>query len=578
VDPTYGFDLYQEPRVHALKYSGLVDVLVYHKPLVENHAELEASWMLERILEMIQKEIEAGFQYKDIAILTRKNKQSKFLAIQLKERNIRVISSDSLLVHYAKVVGFLISFMRLKTLPNDEFKFKELLFQYADLCQEVIDVQAISSRYQKHSNFYEISIKYFEELGFHFQEDESHVVAWIYGLVSTFNLTRFSTEIEYLFKLLDIINDFVLTKSDDFSAFLAFYDANKASFSIASPEGNNAITISSIHRSKGLEYPVVISPFVSWTHQPKSEQLWFDLKSFDFDELRLNDDVSLNYYYGKVVPKELSNYDSLSQQQSAEFDAVFLDALNMLYVAFTRPKQHLHILLAEPNEAAHAQTKGAFQKSLGQIVLDYCLSNPAFEAIIPPYFLENESTSYYLIQAPAEFIQYQAEAEINTSKVFALATQVQDVVDFRIQSNKDDLFTSAHAKRERGDLVHEFLSKISDVDYYRANKDSLTKQMDIETISLIDLVFSNEAICSFFKPNELLFCERDILCPDGDIIRPDRVIQQHEFTYIIDFKTGKENDEHQKQLEKYKLKLSQIGYVQLKGVLIYIESLHVEEV
>jgi len=55
VDPTYGMDLTQIPRVSSSKFSGQVDVLVYHKPFVENHAELESAWMLDRTLELIEK-------------------------------------------------------------------------------------------------------------------------------------------------------------------------------------------------------------------------------------------------------------------------------------------------------------------------------------------------------------------------------------------------------------------------------------------------------------------------------------------------------------------------------------------
>ncbi|MBP6054183.1 MAG: UvrD-helicase domain-containing protein [Cytophagaceae bacterium] len=578
VSPTYGVDLIQKPQVSSSKFSGQVDVLVYHKPLAGNHAELEAEWMLNRILELIDHELKSGFQYKDIAILTRKNKQSKFLAIQLKERNIPVISSDSLLVHYAKVVGFLISFMRLKTQAHDDFLYKELLFQFADLCQESLDFELLEIKHPKNTNYYSLAINYFEKQGYVFQADESHVVAWVYGLVSTFNLTRYTLEIEYLFKLLDIINEFVLQKSDDFTAFLTYYDTNKASFSIASPESDNAITITSIHRSKGLEYPVVISPFVSWTHQPNSEQIWFDLKPLDYDTLRLQEDRALNYYFGKVTPKELKNFDSLALQQQNEYDAVFLDSLNMLYVAFTRPKQHLHILLAKPNEGSHAMTKSTFQKSLGQVVLDYCLSNADFSANIPDYILEKDSVDYYLLQNASQFRKY-AHSEVSIQeKSIALTTEIQTEVDFRIQTNKDDLFTSAQSKRDRGDRVHAILSKIPDFDFYVLNKAQVFQQIDEETVALLEAFMLNDAIKSFFQPNELLFSERDILCPDGTIIRPDRVIKQQNDVIIIDFKTGKAEDNHKTQLELYKKYLVELGYSSVKAVLIYIETQIIEAV
>jgi len=103
-----------------------------------------------------------------MAILTRKNKQSKYLAIQLKERNIPVISSDSLLVHYANVVGFIIAFMRLKTDNRNAFRYKELLFQYSDLCHEPVDWELISADLKNNQDYYQAALVYFKNLGFIF--------------------------------------------------------------------------------------------------------------------------------------------------------------------------------------------------------------------------------------------------------------------------------------------------------------------------------------------------------------------------------------------------------------------------
>lgn len=578
VDSTYGMHLNQIPQVSPDKYSGKVDVLVYHKPLVDNHAELESAWMLDRTLELIQQELANGFQYRDIAILTRKNKQSKYLAIQLKERNIPVISSDSLLVHYANVVGFIIAFMRLKTDSSNAFRYKELLFQYADLCHEPVDWELISADLKNNQDYYQEALFYFKQLGFLFHQDEGHLVSWVYGLVSTFNLTHFTDEIEYLFKLLDLINEFVLLKTDDFEAFLVFYDSNKATFSIASPEGGNAITITSIHRSKGLEYPVVICPFVSWTHQPQSEKVWFDLKPLDISALKLDENVALNHYYGRVTPKELTNFESLHRQKKSEYDAVFLDSLNMLYVAFTRPKQHLHILLAEPNAQAHTMTKKSFQDSLGQIVYDYCLNNPDFDRAVPTYVIDKENCEYFILQDASQFIKQSVDNQLVDEKLLNLNTQIKSQVDFRIQTYQQDLYTSAQSKREHGEMVHNLLAKIKDIEFYQTYYSQITHALADETKDLLNGIMENKQIQSYFQKGELLFVERDILCPDGEVVRPDRVIQQKDLTIIIDFKTGKVDEKHRTQLEKYKEKLAQLGYKKIKAVLIYIENQQIEEV
>ena len=458
------------------------------------------------------------------------------------------------------------------------FRFNELIFQYADLCQENLDTEQITSNNSTNIDYYRLAINYFESLGFKFNDEENHLVSWVYGLVSTFNLTQHTSEIEYLFKLLDIINEYVLLKSDDFNSFLMYYDANKTSFSIASPEGDNAVTITSIHKSKGLEYPVVICPFVSWTHQPNTEQMWFDLKPLAFDELRLTEQKSLNYYYGKVIPKELSNFESLNRQQRDEYDAVFLDALNMLYVAFTRPKQHLHILLGSPNENAHPTTKRFFTQSLGDLVLNYCLSDDKFQKECPPYILSSELCQYFIIKESAFFKKYEEKTKPVRRKNFLLNTQTNLSVDFRVQTNKEDLYTSAQSKRERGELVHHILSKIPDYLFYEREKQKLTKLFGSDAIELLDKLLEDEKIRLFFKPDEFLFSERDILCPDGEIIRPDRVIQTNNTTLIIDFKTGIKSSQHVIQLENYKLTLSLLGFRQVKAVLVYIESQTIEEV
>jgi len=358
-------------------------------------------------------------------------------------------------------------------------------------------------------------------------------------MVSTFNLTHFTNEIEYLFKLLDLINEFVLLKTDDFEAFLIFYDSNKSTFSIASPEGGNAITITSIHRSKGLEYPVVICPFVSWTHQPQSEKVWFDLKPLDIQALKLNENIALNHFYGRVIPKELSNFESLNRQKISEYDVVFLDSLNMLYVAFTRPKQHLHILLAEPNSQAHAMTKKAFQESLGQIVYDYCLNNTGFERAVPSYVSDPANSEYFVLQEAPHFIKQSVDNQLVDEMVLNLNTQIKSQVDFRIQTYQQDLYTSAQSKREHGEMVHNLLAKIKDIEYFQTNYTQITRTLVDETKDLLNRFLNNEKVQSYFKKGELLFLERDILCPDGEVVRPDRVIQQNDTTIIIDFKTGK---------------------------------------
>jgi ATP-dependent exoDNAse (exonuclease V) beta subunit len=73
---------------------------------------------------------------------------------------------------------------------------------------------------------------------------------------------------------LDIVLERDVRNQAGIADFLNFWDKNAEKFSIPSPEGNNAVRIM-IHKSKGLEFPVVIMPFAEedYSRKPK-DKLW----------------------------------------------------------------------------------------------------------------------------------------------------------------------------------------------------------------------------------------------------------------------------------------------------------------
>ena len=81
-----------------------------------------------------------------------------------------------------------------------------------------------------------------------------------------------------------------------------------------------------------------------------------------------------------------------------------------------------------------------------------------------------------------------------------------------------------------------------------------------------------EEVKAFFNKDKLSFKEVDLLCPDGSIVRPDRVNKVGEFMQVIDFKTGRPREEHIVQVNKYKQTLIHMGHKVTQGVLIYLES------
>jgi hypothetical protein len=284
---------------------------------------------------------------------------------------------------------------------------------------------------------------------------------------------------------------------------------------------------------------------------------------------------SLPFHYGRINSKDIVGFDSLEIQSKMEKDAIFLDALNMLYVATTRAKQRLHILMAQPSELAQTRSKTVFEQSVGQMFIEFLQSRVTSQQIneSPDSFIKNHS--YYCLQGTLDRSTNKKQISNDTTDVyFDLKSTIYDSPGFRIKSSKSDLFTMAEQKRRRGDAIHDFLAGFSGL----SNLENQIKGLEEDFQLVLNDIFSVPAIKELFVDDELLFVETDILCPDGTTFRPDRVILKNGHPVVIDFKTGIEKENHRKQIMNYKNILTQMGYENVQGVLLYLADQRLEYV
>ena len=85
-----------------------------------------------------------------------------------------------------------------------------------------------------------------------------------YGLGGT------DEEISYLQALHEQIISFTKSNVADIPLFLAWWVESGCTRSIPMPSGGNAITIDTVHRSKGLGYKAVIIPYCNWSLTTKT--------------------------------------------------------------------------------------------------------------------------------------------------------------------------------------------------------------------------------------------------------------------------------------------------------------------
>ncbi len=300
-----------------------------------------------RIKETISELLNEGFRWKDIAILCRNNKQASRIAADLLGNEINVVSSESLILSNSAEVRLLVSVVKLLLNPNDDIAKTELitwLTQKGHLKKDLHDNLkdfgiAGDSKFSAETemSFYEV----LSENGYPLRRT-SLLNLQIYDLME--ELIRIfgmnGQPDPYIQFFLDALLQWCSRENPVLYDLPGWWDENKEKLSIVVPPGIDAVQVMTIHKSKGLEFPVVIFPFASEKLRKTQEKLWIDP---NVNEIR------------ELTTALVNTSKSLEETQFAglyheEENKSLLDILNLLYVVMTRPSHRIYIFSASPPE------------------------------------------------------------------------------------------------------------------------------------------------------------------------------------------------------------------------------------
>ncbi|MDE6811871.1 MAG: PD-(D/E)XK nuclease family protein, partial [Muribaculaceae bacterium] len=148
----------------------------------------------------------------------------------------------------------------------------------------------------------------------------------------------------YLAALQDAVIDYCKIYPADIASMLKWWDTFGKNTTIVSPEGTNAITVMSIHKSKGLEFECVLLPDFNIPLRLKKEWTWVDVPvSFPMAE-DLPARMPICLYEEAKNSNEWSNSPFALIQSEARYYNM-ADQVNKAYVAMTRPVSELYIFL-----------------------------------------------------------------------------------------------------------------------------------------------------------------------------------------------------------------------------------------
>jgi len=498
-------------------------------------------------LAIIQRCLDQGYTYKDICIIIRKKKHGLLLAEFLMQHKIPVVSSDSLLLSESDKNVFLVQLIRYLVQP------KELEIQY-----DILNFLS-KGKNDKHAYIYQnldqLDVHLVEEYGFDASKlRQASVFDGLAYAIKTFDLNP--TSDAHLSAFMDLVFDVEQKYGSDMQSFLDYWDKKGNSASISTPENMESVQIMTIHKSKGLEFPVVIYPYAnSNVFEEIDPKLWLPV---DKDEFLGFTEVLINK---KQEVQEYGNVESLLY--TIDHQKLQLDAFNLLYVVLTRAVKALFII------SSHSLDKKGEH-------------NTNYYSGLFIHFLK--STGLYQEHKHAydfgELVGPKVERSNSTDQItIPYIYTNKDRPDFKILALAGTLWDEGlDVAINQGNVIHYILGAISSTNdlnraIQMALQKGLIKEQEVKEVNeIVKKVIFHESLNHFYEEGVDILNERDLLMADGSVQRPDRVVLKNRHATIIDYKTGERNSKYHRQIEAYAESFKNMGYIIDHKIIVYINT------
>lgn len=508
-----------------------------------------------------------GIEDKDIALLVHKNIEGAELARFLLSEGFNVISEDSLFISSSVAVSKVIAQLKSLSSQGDDMINK---FLFGDVYFE-----------PKEKTLYNIC----EEAIRHLNPQEKKDVVFIQAF-------------------LDLVCDYVANNTADITGFIKWWDQSGYKAPISIPEGENALRIMTIHKSKGLGFRAVILPFFkAELYREKGHILWCTPSSVPFNDMKLVPIHTNSNLKNTIFKKDYMD----------EIKYSFIDSINAAYVAFTRAKEELIIFMEDRITSTDKISIKSVSDALCYKFLNYknspintkgsdILSNMQIkylDSYNSACFTEMDeqlpmNTTFCRLGSAVK--SSSLEANIPVSK--ALSDEFYSMpINGRLRLSLKGTSFMSEDNRSKGVIMHEILSKVSTIeDLDTAVDDSVSQGTILIPEKEAILAKLKESIISvqdrgWYAQGNRTLNEISIIDAYGQSHIPDRVIftsnsdrydlwdNDSVLVQVIDYKFGNiHSPRYIKQVSSYISLIKQMGYVNVKGFIWYFEDGSVEEV
>ncbi|NIJ54047.1 UvrD-helicase domain-containing protein [Dyadobacter arcticus] len=546
----------------------------------EGNDENTPDHIVRRSLELVTELKSSGYNWRDIAILCRKRKEATSLASSLKEAGFPLISDDALSLGYSRAVHFIISFMKVLHSSDHRLARYEAayLFHHVIRKKNPAPTEYEQIRILCEERGLDTFLEYFKKWTVDlssFRMRQLSVFELSEYLMQHFGLLDNHFENEYLFRFLDVVLEFGNRKTNHLGDFLIYWESARHKLSITIPAETNAIRITTIHKAKGLEYPVVIVPYAHWKVTPnaKLDRLWVDLDDIDYEELTLElsdnaDSKKLRSSMVSVV-KDLEN-TAIATQYYDERTRILVENLNLLYVAFTRSVQRLYIL-------AKRERRWESGQQVSNWLRDYLNQEnfePAWSEDETRYIISNADSlpAHALVKSeslPFVLNNILSNDRTQSLRLRRMADRIFDVQTFEPRHDRLQKMRYLLTRLKTVSDLPDALDKLVGEGIFTSKE---TREIEISAQSLLD----DASLRILYNNDNNIQINKELLIPGGKLLHIDRLVHVPDGEYIfMSFIGGNSSDEPRRHLRKL-IRAYETSGKKSRGVLVTLEDEAVE--